>query len=75
MKQKIYKSIIVLCIALFINTTIISGNAYAQQDQQRSKAIPEDDRPSAAGPWLVGIILSAGAIVVGLKNSKRTHLD
>jgi len=37
--------------------------------------IPEDQRPSRTLPWVVGGVLSAGAVLVGLKNAKRTHLD
>lgn len=39
------------------------------------RAIPKDQRPSSTMPWVVGIVLSAGAVVVSLKPSKRTHLD
>lgn len=37
--------------------------------------IHEDSMPSIAGAWFTGVILSIGGILVGIKNSKRTHLD
>ena len=38
-------------------------------------AIPEDKRPWAGIPWLVGTVLAAGTVVVALKPAKRSHLD
>ena len=40
-----------------------------------SNRIPEDQRPWPGWPWVVGIVLTAGAVTVALKNSKRSHLD
>jgi len=40
-----------------------------------SGKISEDDRPWPGTPWLISIVLSAGAVAVGLKNARRTHLD
>ena len=39
------------------------------------EVIPEKDRPWSGLPWIVGGVLSAGAIAVSLKNARRTHLD
>ncbi len=37
--------------------------------------ISEEERPWPGTPWLICIALSAGAVAVGLKNARRTHLD
>ena len=74
MNRGIFRKFLIIILALLINTAILTDTASAQRRQQ-TNAIPEDDRPSTSLPWFVGIVLSAGAVVVGLKNSKRTHLD
>ena len=38
-------------------------------------SIPEEDRPWTGTAWLTGIVLTAGAVFVGIKNAKRTHFD
>ena len=75
MKKKVFSKIVIIIIALIINCSILTGSANAQRNASNNRAIPEDDRPSTFMIWLVGSILSTGAVVVGLKNSKRTHQD
>jgi len=43
--------------------------------QQQDGPVSEEQRSWPGWPWLVTIILSAGAVAVGFKNARRTHLD
>jgi hypothetical protein len=45
------------------------------QQQPAAGGIPENKQPWKGLPWVIGGVLSAGAIAVGAKNAKRTHLD
>ena len=66
-------SLLTIC---FAGSVLVSPvTAQRSRGPAPSDAIPEDQRPSSSFPWFVGIILSAGVIVISLKNAKRTHLD
>ena len=53
--------------------------AYAQKKggkkTETKSAIPEDKRTWIGFPWLIGSALAGATIALGIKNSKRTHLD
>lgn len=53
--------------------------AYAQRrrkDEPKIKSvIPKDKRTWVGFPWLIGSALGGATIALGIKNSRRTHLD
>jgi len=56
--------------------SILLAPAYAAQPGPApGESIPEEDRPWAGLPWLIGIALAGVTIMVSLKNAKRSHLD
>ncbi len=70
------KRFAVMMLAAFMFTGVfMADSCYAAPKKTGVSSIPEENRPSTAAPWFMGITLSAGAVVVGVKNSKRTHLD
>lgn len=72
------KILISLLVTALLTLSVLPGSLQAQSQYYRpteNVSIPEDDRPWAGSPWLAGIILTAAAMAVGLKNAKRTHLD
>ena len=80
--SKVFRNL--LLAAIFLLGLWVGRDGAAAQGPRRprrsqaptvSRSIPEDKRPWAGMPWLVGLVLTAGALVVGFKNSKRTHLD
>ena len=73
MKKGWLKVIFIVGIVAFL-LTVIPGTLNAQYrpppgSPETVTAIPEDNRPWAGTAWLVG------AVVIGLKNAKKTHLD
>jgi len=72
----IRKILISLLVTALLTLSVLPGSLQAQYYKPRDDvSIPKDDRPWAGAPWLAGIILTAAAMAVGLKNAKRTHLD
>jgi hypothetical protein len=72
------KILILSLVTALLTLSVLPGSLQAQSRYYRpgdNVSIPEDDRPWAGAPWLAGIILTAAAMAVGLKNAKRTHLD
>ena len=70
-------SLIIIAVLFFVvlpGSLQAAGSNYNAPPPPSGK-ISEDDRPWPGTPWLISIVLSAGAVAVGLKNSRRTHLD
>lgn len=65
--------VIVIALVGMICSPVEAAKNDAQE--QAPYEIPEDKRPWAGLPWIIGGVLSAGAVAVGFKNAKRTHLD
>lgn len=80
MKKRVLAKI-TTCLLVLVLVFGLCGSSQAQRNKRNRKDsvpvsnIAEDARPWAGAPWLAGIILMAGAILVGIRNAKRTHLD
>ena len=69
--------------AIFLGLMVLffaAADAANGQPNRRGKGrytveIREDDRPWAGKPWLVGVVLGTGAVLIALKNARRSHLD
>ena len=66
---------LLLGLALLGGMLVSPAAARRREPAKVEKGIPEEDRPWAGIPWVVGIVLGGGAVAVSLKNAKRTHLD
>ena len=81
MKQRLTTRVILLVTAIILTWSLLAPTASAQPRRpgapapQTSFAIPEQKRPWAGLPWIVGIGLTVATLLVAFKNSKRTHLD
>jgi len=64
-----------LMVLFFAATDAANGQPSRRGRQRYTVEIPEDDRPWAGKPWLVGVVLGVGAIFIALKNARRSHLD
>lgn len=71
--------LVVIFVIAFLWWGFCASSAQARprskQPQTPTSAIPEDQRPNQAIPWVMGGIFTVGAVLLGLKNAKRTHLD
>ena len=67
-------TIIVVLFFVALPGSLQAAGSYNTPVQPSGK-ISEDERPWPGTPWLISIVLSAGAVAVGLKNARRTHLD
>ena len=67
--------LIALVLILMLSVIVDPANAARLPKRPTDPVISEDARSWAGIPWAVGIILGAGAILVALKNAKRTHMD
>lgn len=75
-KKRIVNKIVSLCFVAVVFLSLLPVQVDARSSSRRQKgkasgAIPEDKRSWAGAPWLSGIILAGGTIIVALKNSKR----
>ncbi len=75
MNRRFTKLAIMALAVWAISGTLCINTCQAAPGSNEVSPIPEEKLPSVAGAWFMGIILSVGGIVVGIKNSKRTHLD
>lgn len=60
---------------LVLGTFIDNADAKPRRRGPVSPAIPEEQRPFGALPWIVGIGMGAVTVFVSLKPAKRTHMD
>ena len=69
-------SLIIIAVLFFV---VLPGPLQAARPgyvpAQPTGKISEEERTWPGTPWLICIALSAGAVAVGLKNARRTHLD
>ena len=70
-------SLIIIAVLFFV---VLPGPLQAARQGRHGPVQPtgkisEEERPWPGTPWLICIVLSAGAVAVGLKNARRTHLD
>jgi hypothetical protein len=64
-----------LMALFFVAVDVADGQPNRRRKQVYTVEIPEKSRPWAGKPWVVGIVLGVGAVLISLKNAKRTHLD
>ncbi|MBN1764475.1 MAG: hypothetical protein JW860_04395 [Sedimentisphaerales bacterium] len=72
----------VLVVVVILILSILAGPLVAQQRPPRPqsnpnapKKIPEEEQSWPGFPWLAGGLLSGGAIMIGIKNARRSHRD
>ena len=70
-------SLIIIAVLFFV---VLPGSLQAARPGRNVPAPPsgdisDEERPWPGTPWLICVALSAGAVAVGLKNARRTHLD
>jgi len=80
MTKAVFRQVSLLLMGLLMLLFVLDLTAQARPNtRRRSKPdeslIPEDQRPWAGKPWVVTGVLGAGALVVGFKNARRSHLD
>ena len=76
MKNKCITRFIAVLLGLMVLFFVAVDPAGAQSNNDYTVEIRRDEhRPWAGKPWVVGLILSAGAVFIALKNAKRSHLD
>ena len=76
MRKNIARFILTLLLAVTVCTLFSdSSEARSRRRGPVSSAIPEDSRPMAALPWIVGVAMGVVTTFVALKPAKRTHLD
>ena len=74
----VLQKVLILLLVIFLAGSIVQSSFGARQRrkaQPKTTAISEDDRSWAGLVWIVPGALGVGAMAVGLKNAKRTHLD
>ena len=78
MKSQMVAKLTAILIFLILFLSVAAQPARARppkKDTTVVKSIPEDDRSWAGLPWIISSVLAAGAVAVGMKNAKRSHLD
>jgi len=77
-KAKFHTRMMILVLSLVVGLSAFEP-AYAQRRKKEEpkikSAIPKDKRTWGGFPWLIGSALGGATIALGIKNSKRTHLD
>jgi hypothetical protein len=77
-KVKFLTRLLTLALSLVLLASAAEP-AYAQRKPKKEpeikSAIPKDKRTWGGFPWLVGGVLAAATIALGIKSAKRTHLD
>ena len=73
------KKISIILVSLLLLMLVFAGELKAQQGRdwgaKPTNSILEEDQPWPGSPWIAGGVLAVGAVFVGIKNAKRTHLD
>ena len=77
-KAKFLTRMLILVLSLVVVLSAIEP-AYAQRrkkDEPKIKSvIPKEKRPKLFLAWIAGSALAVATIALGIKNSRRTHLD
>lgn len=69
-------SLIIIAVLFFVVLPdSLQAARQGRNPVQPTGEISEENRPWPGTPWLICIVLAAGAVAVGLKNARRTHLD
>jgi hypothetical protein len=79
-KMMKHTRIIILMLGALVLFALLAPALAAAAEQlggqpQQSPNMPDDKRPFFGIPWIIGAILTLAVVAVGLKNSKRSHLD
>lgn len=80
MRKRLLAGWVAGLVGMLMVLTVLQSPLEAQSRSRRNQpvsefAIPEDKRPWAGMPWLVGTVLAGGAVLIALKPSKRSHFD
>jgi len=77
-KAKFLTRMLILVLSLVVVLSAFEP-AYAQRGKKKDteirSVIPKDKRPKLFLAWIAGSVLAAATIALGIKNSRRTHLD
>ena len=46
-----------------------------KEDTKSKSVIPEEKQPKLFLAWIAGAVLAAATVALGIKNSRRSHLD
>lgn len=74
MRKKYIRFVLSLFLGILVLGTFVDTTE-ARRRGPVSPEIPEEQRPSAALPWIVGIAMGAVTVFVALKPARRTHMD
>jgi hypothetical protein len=76
-KAKFLTRMLTLILSLVVVLSTFEP-AYAQRRKKvepPKSVIPKEKRPKLFLAWIAGSTLAAATIALGIKNSRRTHLD
>ena len=77
-RKTLLRRIIVSVVAVLAVVCVLAGSAEAassRKTRSSGEAISEEKMPGTGAAKTAGLVLAAGAVVVGIKNARRTHLD
>ena len=77
-RKTLLKRIIISVVAALVTICVFADNADARRPRKpevHPEAIVEEKMPGKGMAWTAGVVLTAGAVMMGIKNAKRTHLD
>jgi len=81
MKKRWLGRIITLSVALLLVLMCSQSSLGARKkrakkdDSSVGVKISDSQRPWAGMPWVTALVLTGGAVAIGMKNSGRTHRD
>ncbi|GEM_PF-3288651 len=76
-KAKFLTRLLTLVLTLLLLGAVVEP-AYAQRRKEDTKSksvIPEEKQPKLFLAWIAGAVLAAATVALGIKNSRRSHLD
>ena len=77
-RKTLLKRIVISVFAVLMAVCVLADSADARRPRKPKKpaeAIGEEEMPGVGMAWTAGVVLTAGAVMIGIKNAKRTHLD
>jgi len=77
-RKTLLKRVVVSVFAVLMVFCVLTDSAEARRPRTPKKAaeaISEEEMPGVGMAWTAGVVLTAGAVMIGIKNAKRTHLD
>ena len=67
---------LILALSLVILLSACEPDQRRRKDEPKIKSvIPKEKRPKLFLAWIAGSALAVATIALGIKNSRRTHLD